>query len=84
MWECGSRCLGSYVFVLVGSVMVCYYLVYALRIDVAKMWAVDVVFTSAFVGMGCVFRMLSSKHRVMFLLFLYGNYVYDTRCLESW
>jgi hypothetical protein len=50
MWECGTRCLGGYIFVSVGGeALGC-----ALRIGVAKICAVDVMFTSVLLGMVCL------------------------------
>jgi hypothetical protein len=42
---------------------VCYYWVCALKIDAAKMCAVDAMFISVFLGTGYGFTMLYSKRR---------------------
>jgi hypothetical protein len=44
-----------------GGVRLCCYWVFVLRVDAAKMCAVDAMFTSVFLGTVYVFRMLCSK-----------------------
>jgi hypothetical protein len=64
------------------GVRVCYYWVCALRIDAAKMCTVDAMCTSVFPGTFYVFRCCVVNVAVMFLLLLYGSYVYVTRCMS--
>jgi hypothetical protein len=67
-----------------GGVRVCYCCVCALRIDAEKMCAVDMMFTSGFLGTVLFIGCCALSIAVMFSLLPYGNYVYVTRCLEFW
>jgi hypothetical protein len=69
-----------------GCVGVCYYLVRALRIDSAKMCAVDGDVYLCLSWCGCVrLGCCVLSVAIVFLLLSYGNYVSVTRCLEfSW